>query len=255
MAAEEAVNAPGPVVDVLLGGYLASRRGFEGLRAAMEDASGNRTIFVEPVRWGRTIFWNHPAYPRAFFRQALHAALELRALGVRRVRLYGMSMGAPIVMIMAEAFGRVFTTEQVVLINPACVHIDGVMPLGRRVIRKAQADMHNLRYHPDEAVRRIMRDSRRGAAFYMTNLVRATAEGLAISRIPLFTQTLPRLEQKRIPVYVAHAELDLLFTADCVASALVNLPEGRVFLLEGIGHDAQFVPAQTAAALKRHGVL
>lgn len=255
MAAAKAVPPATGAINILVGGFGSSAAAYEDLRAEMERASGTTTIFVPPTRWGLILFKGKKPYPRVLYRQALYIARRLRRAGVRTVRLYGHSMGGAVVMILADAFSETLEIEKVVALNPACVHVDGVLPLARRMVGKVKSDVHSLKHHPSEDVQRLIRAGRPGALLYAANLGRTVAEGLVLARTRLFEQLKPSLDSKNIKLMVGYADEDSVFLATHMRAALAGMPAGSVFLLEHTTHDVQLYSVQTVAALKRHGAL
>lgn len=255
MSARSARHEVTPVVDVLIGGFCGSAAGYEGLRQAMHDATGNTTIYIGMTRWRGTFARNYP-YPRALFRQALHAVGRLdKFMPAHRLRLYGHSMGGAVALIAGHEWGLTQRIDTVVALNPAGLYIDGVVPLLRRMIAKGASDLHLAQHHPDPQVRRIIRAGRLGALSYMANPVRSVAEGIALARTPLFTRLMPRLSLKPIQVAVGYSSDDIVFVPRRVRAALDAFPGINSFVLNGIPHDVQYMPAPTVNALCEHDVL
>jgi pimeloyl-ACP methyl ester carboxylesterase len=243
------------IVDVVVGGFGSSAPGYAELLDEMHAATSNQTVFVGMARWSLMACGRNSRYPRVLYRQALHVVRELHRQGIRRVRLYGHSMGGAVVLIVADAFAGSLDIEQVVALNPAGVHVDGVLPLLRRMIRKGKGDIHNLKHHTDTRVRRIIAAGKPGAVKYVCNPVRSLAEGLALSRTRLLATLYPRLSQGSVPIMIVYSDEDMVFEPAPMLAALDSLPDVVAFELKTMPHDVQYHPAETVAALRRHGAL
>lgn len=247
---------PRETVDVVIGGFGSSAAGYAELLDEMRGSTGNRTVFVGMTRWGLLVFRRRGAYPRVLYRQALHIVRTLERQGITRVRLYGHSMAGAVVLIIADAFSDRLTIEQVAALNPACLHVDGVLPLLRRMIRKGRLDAYNLKHHTNEQVRRIVAAGKPGALRYVfSNPGRSLVEGIVLSRTRLFAALYPRLCRGSAPIVVAYSDDDIVFEPDRLLEVLNGFPDVKVVRLEGVPHDVQYFPSKTVAALRRHGAL
>jgi pimeloyl-ACP methyl ester carboxylesterase len=246
--------AAGNVVDVLVGGFGCSARGYEALRAEMERASGKPVLFIGSNRWGEMLLHHDKMYPRSLYRQALHVAATLRAQGITRARLFGHSMGGTVALIVADAFPEL--VDSVVLLGSAGIYVDGALRLGWRFQRKVVGDWRDAWRHPDEEVRTRVFTCLMGAWPYLFNVVRTTAEALALSRYQALKLLYPRLSAQGIPIYITYGTDDTVYVAAQVLAAveLLHQPD-RVFELKDLPHDVQYHPALTVATLQAHGLL
>lgn len=245
-----------PVVDLLVGGYCGSEPGYRSLVRAMHGATGNTTRFVGMVRFALPCVPSDSRYPRALYRQAVHLKRVVRAMyarGATTVRLYGHSMGGAVSLITADAFGAL-EIERVVTLNLAGIYVDGFMPLLLRMLAKGKQDAYDARHHPDPNVRRIIKAGRPGALIYLSNPLRSLAEGIALSRMPLFSQLVPGLAQTNTHVMVGYSHADTVFLPERVLEALGAFPGIQSFRLEG-AHDVQYQPVKTVNSLCAHGAL
>jgi pimeloyl-ACP methyl ester carboxylesterase len=245
----------GQPTDVLIGGFCGSAAGYAELRRTMYAETGNETVFVDSRRWGLPFPSGGEDYPRALYRQAKHTAQVLRGLDLWRVRLYGHSMGAAVALIFADAFRHAFQIDHVVAMNPACLYLDGVVPLALRMHKKARLDRAYARHHDDPQVQRIVRARRAGDIRYLSNPVRSVAEGLALARTPLLSQLLPRLSGGKTRISVAYSTQDIVFLANKMGEALNTFPGIDAFQLQDTEHDVQYTPTSTVRALVAHNAL
>jgi pimeloyl-ACP methyl ester carboxylesterase len=241
------------VVDVLIGGFGCSQRGYEALRAEMERVSGGPVVFVGSDRWGRELLQHDQAYPSALYRQALHVVATLRAKGITKARLFGHSMGGTVALIVADAFPEM--VDSVVLLCSAGIYVDSTLRLGWRLLDKVFGDWHDAWRHPDKEVRAVIYTCLMGAWSYAFNVVRSTAEGMALSQYRAFELLHHRLSARGIIVYVAYATDDTMFLTAEVLAAIQSLEPEHIVELTGLPHDVQYHPRRTVAILQAHGLL
>lgn len=247
-----------PVVDVLVGGFCGSAAGYEELRAEMYRATGNTTVFVSMTRFGlpfATDSSRRPRYPRALWRQAVHLSRKLKPYdnGEREFRMFGHSMGGAISLIAAD--NQAVPIRRVVALNTACLYVDGVVPLAKRMIAKGKSDAFLSAHSPDPQVRRLIRARVPGVVAYMANPWRCLQEGLALARTPLFAQTMPRLQGRNIEVMVGYSDDDVVFLDGKMQNALEAFPGIKSFLLQNTLHDVQYTPRTTVETMCVYGAL